>query len=37
NREGKQLHLPGVIQTGMLEGMLTFNQSLQQCVAAGEL
>jgi twitching motility protein PilT len=36
-REGKVHQLPGVMQTGMQAGMLTFTQSFQQRVAAGEL
>lgn len=36
-REGKVHQLPGVMQTGMQAGMLTFTQSFQQCVAAGAL
>jgi twitching motility protein PilT len=34
-REGKVHQLPGVMQTGMQAGMLTFTQSFQQRVAAG--
>lgn len=36
-REGKVHQLPGIMQTGMQAGMLTFTQSFQQRVAAGEL
>ncbi len=36
-REGKVHQLPGVMQTGMQAGMLTFTQSFQQRVAAGAL
>ncbi|PLO78058.1 twitching motility protein PilT, partial [Klebsiella quasipneumoniae] len=36
-REGKVHQLPGVMQTGMQAGMLTFTQSFQQRVATGQL
>ncbi|MRS14308.1 PilT/PilU family type 4a pilus ATPase [Enterobacteriaceae bacterium RIT691] len=36
-REGKTHQLPGVMQTGMQSGMLTFAQSFQQRQAAGQL
>ena len=36
-REGKNHQLPGIMQTGLQAGMLTFSQSFQQRQAAGRL